>query len=969
MIPTGRRMVQFSGVVLIALGSRAAAQPCTSDGKICLNGNTVVVETPRYRCVFTGAVLTSFTNKLASNAEMIDAPPVTSSLMLRLLVYGQPGCTNVDLAATDYSIGINSTTATITYPATPTTWSYKLRLQVASGTDDLILVTEVTTTNPLHFRKWDFYPRHVQGTRLLLPMWGGTLVTANISPAMQTLKGRTTDFVDVPAVLFELENHAGGFAFWAHTGSTSIGYQHEVCEGGDADCEAPPVPAGKRRVRISQASWNQPVTNDVGMKYRLNTFAGNFSYGTDMLTHRPSNAPFAPVNNNPPAWLSQIRAVYNINRPRELPPSGEIEPSAHPVDPNVVPHLIDIRDCANGTFPFAPAHLQNSNILLYHNDWSPDAHDRNYPDYSVPADPNSPYRDFMAQAHAAGFRTMPHFNSTEVSKFQSAQSDPNCVQVGMNPRTVWVDHQSRIITELDTSCQAVQRCWCEDVCGGLNCTNCGLRNSVSLSDSVFRALLRDTILSVADTVQADGVYLDVSNTAWSPFDVNPANYPGTQANFSGLQTLIGDVAATGRLVAGEMTCWQTIKAGQHMNKIFPSGAVIGTVHDFEDYYRFMCPVTGMLVAESATRMGHVTMPSPDTNASSAVSWFRQYIACFFQGAIPLVRWQAWNDDPDRPSRIDHDDELARYQARGKHWANERALYALNHNVDAQGRSISVYTGPSDAWNRNDVVIVENVDGVPKRRLESWLVKMLICDWYWIYTGRAPTPAELNVAAANKHIRDGSLVDWFEAFVTGSDPNSPTAEPRGLALSNIFDIFPDYPLVHPIVAWRDDPNCWDESGTNQRTLSAPTPSSFTVVKGTPDTTDVSRLVEGDDEYLTVLSQTDPLPGLRRVSSITDFVSQLEDIPLQSLKARIEVASNQPNFNVEFKAWNYTTGSWQVLGNFPAPTTDTVFDLTGLGENNVGRLVGNEVKLRAEVYAPSSSIPHSAKYDQVKWVVQY
>jgi hypothetical protein len=83
--------------------------------------------------------------------------------------------------------------------------------------------------------------------------------------------------------------------------------------------------------------------------------------------------------------------------------------------------------------------------------------------------------------------------------------------------------------------------------------------------------------------------------------------------------------------------------------------------------------------------------------------------------------------------------------------------------------------------------------------------MLVCDWYWIYGGRAPTAAEFKSAVANKHIADGTLIDQLSALLDTFRLNpTPTnaIEPRGLALTKIYPLFPEYPLVDKVVRWVD-----------------------------------------------------------------------------------------------------------------------------------------------------------------------
>jgi len=732
----------LSGLALALLLSSPAR------GEITVRGNRVHVDTSRYTAEFAGAAITSFRNKLVGGAEMVSAPEKPSPLLL--LVMGSPSINGVLKTRTDtHSVVMDGASALVTYRWEVPKATYTLRIAVNPETEDLVLTVHVSTPEPLYQRNWYLYPGRAGG-RLLLPMWGGTCLPSRIPRGMHHIWGRTDNFIDVPAIVYERNDHAGGFAFWVHSGDTRVPFSFQVH---DDD--------GKRTVRTTQTDWIRPVRDEAGLEFRLNTYKGNWSYGVDLLRHRA----FPRIDNEPPAWLGDVRLVYNTPHLRE--PRAIL----------TVADITDVMDRANQTFPHARP-LKPNNVLLYHNDWSADGHDRNYPEYAMNPLPGhedpTPYKVFTAEAKKAGYRIMPHFNAKEVARFKTDQGDPSRI-LGDHP--VWQAYRDYIVEEWDNPRKKhVQKGW---KTSGEPAAH--TMYAVGLGNESYRHLLRDRMLAVADEVKADAVFLDTSKGAWSPADINPNNAPGSGSNYQGLKALIDDLRVSGRAVGGEMPCWETIKAGQQLSQVFSVGAP-----QFDDYYRYMHAISGCLLSDSQLFFGHLAMPSPDADP---VNYFRQYIGCFFQGALQNVRWPA---PPWAASR-----ESA-YDKRGKVWANEGALYALNHGV-------KLFTGPSKIWSDDNVLIIEVVDGVNVPRTEEWLVKTLIADWHWIYGGRAPTKKEFEAAVAGKHLRDGSLIAQLETMISDfrRNPTPPDeAEPRGLALTKIYELFPGYPLVDKTVWWKD-----------------------------------------------------------------------------------------------------------------------------------------------------------------------
>ncbi len=738
---------------------------------VSISGNRVLVDTSRYSAEFEGGLLRSLKNKLIGGAEMV-APSDPGQLIL-VRMGSPPGSDMRRDLRNPTSVRLEGDEAIVQFQSTAPEAVYSLRIGVDSETEDLVVRAVVSTPGPLYQRVWYYYPDYASG-HLLLPMWGGTLLPYPVPEGMQWIWGRTDNFIDVPAIIYERNDHAGGFLFWAHLDDTRIPYSHQIRDK-----------RGGREVQVVQTHWNRPARNDPGMEFRLNSYARNWSYGASYL----KRGPFGAVDNAPPAWLGDIDLVYN---------------TPHLRDPNEVLRVSDIQsvmDQANYTFPSAEP-LRPQNILLYHNDWSADGHDRNYPDYATNPLPGrsepTPWKTWVRDAKAAGFPTMPHFNSNQVARYKTDQDDVNRI-LGDHP--AWVKYMDHILREWRHDRQKeTEKGW---MTGPLSADS---MFAVSLGCEGFRDQLRDRILAVlSEAGDAPAAFLDVTKSAWCADDINPKNDPGSGQNFLGLQHLIADLRSAGKVVGGELNSWETAKAGQHLCQVFPCGAP-----DFSSHYKYMCAVSGCLLSDSQVLFGHLAMPSPDAEPEN---YFRQYIACFFQGALQNVRWPA----PHWAVRAE-----ARYDHRGKIWANERALYALNHDVE-------FYTGPSELWSEEDVLIVERVDGRLIPRREAWLVKMLVCDWYWIYGGRAPTEAEFAESAARSHLRDGSLIAELRRIhsrFSGKPTPPERVEPRGLALKKIAALFPEYPLVRETVRWQD------ALGEHVVSIGKPEPSRLLAERSSP-----------------------------------------------------------------------------------------------------------------------------------------
>jgi len=409
-----------AAVVMSAIGGLVFSS--AGLGEVTVSGNRVRVDTSRYAAEFTGAIMTSFKNKLIGGVEMVSAPEESARLLL--LRMGTRVDNDVAKAMGDAkSVVMEGECALVTYESEKPKGTYTLRIGVDRETEDLLLRVYASTAEPLYQRNWYFHPAR-EKQRLLLPMWGGTLLPSQKPEGMQYIWGRTDNFIEAPVILVERNDHSGGFAFWVHSGDTRVSFAFQVYDKGE-----------RRTVWTTQTDWVRPVKEEAGLEFRLNAYEGNWSYGVELVRGRA----FSPIDNEPPGWLDEIKLVYN---------------TPHFRDPRAALRVADITEVmerANETFPRATA-LRPKNVLLYHNDWSADGHDRNYPEYSMEPLPGheepTPYKVFTTEAKKAGYRIMPHFNAKEVARFKTERGDPRRI-LGDHP--VWERYKDRRISTRTTS--------------------------------------------------------------------------------------------------------------------------------------------------------------------------------------------------------------------------------------------------------------------------------------------------------------------------------------------------------------------------------------------------------------------------------------------------------------------------------------------------------------------------------------
>ena len=206
-------------------------------------------------------------------------------------------------------------------------------------------------------------------------------------------------------------------------------------------------------------------------------------------------------------------------------------------------------------------HLSPAEVLLHIPLWRQDPYDENYPSFTA----SEEGRQFIRQARAMGFRTMPHFNSIDMDPTHPAYACLRDFQYrGIESRRVegWVWHNG------------VQPVMESNAARGRHRDK---KTMVKIHPglAMWRSILARNVKAAADALELDCVFLDVTLCTWNLHNGLVENQTATE----GMRRLIADVASLNNGLA---------VGGEGRNEITMLRQAFGQVHLFTSWQQ-SCP--------------------------------------------------------------------------------------------------------------------------------------------------------------------------------------------------------------------------------------------------------------------------------------------------------------------------------------------------------------------------------------------
>ena len=196
----------------------------------------------------------------------------------------------------------------------------------------------------------------------------------------------------------------------------------------------------------------------------------------------------------------------------------------------------------------------------------------------------------------------------------------------------------------------------------------------------------------------------------------------------------------------------------------PSRTSAESRFDVRLFYKAASPFVNMMMGERQRIGSGIGGPGPDYVSSGTpgvpssvtlqqemVAYFRNYAASYIHGDIPGVRWDI--SLPHTPTTPEWP-MATHFNRRGIYVTTEKGLYSKVNNPNGA----RLWTAASADWSQLDTVFVENFQGAPVRRTESWLVKVILLDMWYILFNDAPSLADFQKYTLNQKLRDGTFFD-------------------------------------------------------------------------------------------------------------------------------------------------------------------------------------------------------------------
>lgn len=295
----------------------------------------------------------------------------------------------------------------------------------------------------------------------------------------------------------------------------------------------------------------------------------------------------------------------------------------------------------------------------------------------------------------------------------------------------------------------------------------------------YRDFVRAELGSALGTGLAlDGAYLDFMKPNARADDRDPGNPDAREGYRDLVQELVQDFGPS-FAVAGEDSSVFLSEAGNSLAAIHviepgalerdPTGGGVPLGHAHPIGTHLVADVTAL----SAT--SELAMPGWHPAQFHVARW-----ASAVQGALPtaaVIGFAGW-----LPVSLHPEPRRALVQVA------EEGVYWRVHGVRP-------WTDPHPAWTDPTTLRVYEIDGQPVVRTRDWYVKKVVCDLFWQFGGRGPTPAELAALATTTHCTPVGLYaatcDVRERF--RQSPTPPAAvRTRAEARAEILQVFPAYP---------------------------------------------------------------------------------------------------------------------------------------------------------------------------------
>lgn len=539
----------------------AALVAATSLAQVEPDGNRLTVTTANAIAVFEGGDLVRVTNRLTGEVYGHPAPSLPAILQMDT-VAGSDGplrCTSWrrGLEKEDGRVIAAQTTFT---DLTRTVW---MNVVIDEQTQDItVTLWGETRKDGVTGLRWGMRGLDLSSGKLILPAQGGVWADRTNLPSTYHVEYPT----EWEAQMLLWQTPSGGMVLYSRDDEDRFKKLHITRRGDYADvaveteAEAPWPKAGG----VPQLEW------------RINTYRGDWRVPASGYRNLMHFLRKPPAEASRPAWPAQIRAVVTVQ------------------SPNPDAALLDA----------LAARLVPAKTLLYLPLWRKAGYDVNYPDYT-PADAAE---QFVARAHALGFRVMLHTDLPGVSPKNLAYSQVARYQVKdartQAPIGWYWDHP-------DTDPQRFA--------------------FIDPAAKAFRDLFIQSVRPAVEALKPDALHLDVSGPMWNDGNglIEGKNYAqGSEAMHRALLTAFPGIVLGGESL-NEITAPYNRFAQRWITSPLPPH-----------------PICCLLFGDRVSSYGYLGEPNPDSSPEGFLRYFTRYEV---QGVLPtLVVSSAADLGSDRP---------------------------------------------------------------------------------------------------------------------------------------------------------------------------------------------------------------------------------------------------------------------------------------------------------------------------------